>query len=83
MTKILAMMMMNISMAAVEARPFIWRGLMLIMPLTMKLIIDNDNDENDPLQGDSGGPLTVADSTSGAHTLVGAVGWGVGCARVG
>ena len=54
-----------------------------MMMATMKLIIDNDNDENDPLQGDSGGPLTVADSISGAHTLVGAVGWGVGCARVG
>ena len=57
--------------------------IMIMMMATMKLIIDNDNDENDPLQGDSGGPLTVADSISGAHTLVGAVGWGVGCARVG
>ena len=56
---------------------------MIMMMAIMKLIIDNDNDENDPLQGDSGGPLTVADSTSGAHTLVGAVDWGVGCARVG
>ena len=35
------------------------------------------------LQGDSGGPLTVADSDSGAHTLVGAVSFGRGCARVG
>ena len=57
--------------------------IMIMMMATMKLIIDNDNDENHPLQGDSGGPLTVADSISGAHTLVGAVGWGVGCARVG
>ena len=35
------------------------------------------------IQGDSGGPFTVADSQSGAHTLVGAVSFGVGCARVG
>ena len=33
-------------------------------------------------QGDSGGPFTVADSQSGAHTLVGAVSFGFGCARV-
>ena len=47
---------------------------------------DNDNDADDvddDLQGDSGGPLTVADSGSGAHSLVGVVSFGHGCARVG
>ena len=44
---------------------------------------DDDNGQDDFLQGDSGGPLTVADSDSGAHTLVGAVSFGRGCARVG
>ena len=34
------------------------------------------------IQGDSGGPFTVANSTSGAHTLVGAVSFGDGCAKV-
>ena len=34
------------------------------------------------IQGDSGGPLTVANSETGAHTLVGAVSFGYGCARV-
>ena len=34
------------------------------------------------IQGDSGGPFTVADSTSGVHTLVGAVSFGIGCAMV-
>jgi len=33
--------------------------------------------------GDSGGPLTVANPTSGAHTLVGAVSWGAKCATEG
>ena len=32
---------------------------------------------------DRGGPLTVADSKSGAHTLVGAVSVGYGCTRAG
>ena len=43
---------------------------------------DGNNDDGDFPQGDSGGPFTVADSGSGAHTLVGAVSFGVGCARV-
>ena len=33
-------------------------------------------------QGDSGGPLKVPHSQSGVHTLVGAVSFGFGCARV-
>ena len=44
---------------------------------------DDDDNDDDFLQGDSGGPFTVADSGSGAHTLVGAVSFGIGCARVG
>jgi len=37
----------------------------------------------DACAGDSGGPLTVANSETGAHTLVGAVSFGFGCAREG
>ena len=52
--------------------------------LISSLCDNNENDADDDfLQGDSGGPFTVADSGSGAHTLVGAVSFGIGCARVG
>ena len=41
------------------------------------------SDADNSHQVDRGGPLTVADSKSGAHTLVGAVSVGYGCTRAG
>ena len=59
---------------------------MMILCRVTVTVTDNDNFVH--MQGDGGGPLTVADYTSGAHTLVGAVSWGIpsnttsGCAKV-
>jgi len=58
-----------------------------IHPLDFLVIVDQKWPEvsmtKSCVQGDSGGPLTVANPTSGAHTLVGAVSWGAKCATEG
>jgi len=51
--------------------------------ITSDMLCAGGEDGKDACGGDSGGPFTVADSQSGAHTLVGAVSFGVGCARAG
>merc|ERR1712130_161976 len=51
--------------------------------VTSGMLCAGGENGRDACGGDSGGPLTVANSTSGAHTLVGAVSFGVGCAREG
>jgi len=51
--------------------------------ITSDMLCAGGEDGKDACGGDSGGPFTVADSQSGAHTLVGAVSFGFGCAREG
>jgi secreted trypsin-like serine protease len=51
--------------------------------ITSDMLCAGGENGKDACGGDSGGPFTVADSGSGAHTLVGAVSFGVGCAREG
>merc|ERR1711971_1456882 len=51
--------------------------------ITSDMLCAGGENGKDACGGDSGGPFTVANSTSGAHTLVGAVSFGVGCAREG
>jgi len=51
--------------------------------ITSDMLCAGGEEGKDSCQGDSGGPLTVADSTSGAHTLVGVVSHGPGCANEG
>jgi len=66
--------------AAAEGRPDI--------TITPDMLCAGGEEGKDACYGDGGGPLTVADST-GAHTLVGAVSWGIpsnttsGCAKEG
>ena len=53
------------------------------MVISWVLVMDDQKwKEVSSIQGDSGGPFTVADSQTGVHTLVGAVSFGLGCARV-
>jgi secreted trypsin-like serine protease len=51
--------------------------------ITSDMLCAGGENGKDACAGDSGGPFTVADSGSGAHTLVGAVSFGIGCAREG
>merc|ERR1712233_71759 len=51
--------------------------------ITSDMLCAGGESGKDACGGDSGGPFTVANSTSGAHTLVGAVSFGIGCAREG
>merc|ERR1711936_924830 len=51
--------------------------------ITSDMLCAGGENGKDACGGDSGGPFTVADSGSGAHTLVGAVSFGIGCAREG
>jgi len=51
--------------------------------ITSDMLCAGGENGKDACQGDSGGPFTVANSTSGAHTLVGAVSFGDGCAKEG
>merc|ERR1712004_522349 len=51
--------------------------------ITSDMLCAGGEDGKDACGGDSGGPFTVADSQSGAHSLVGAVSFGYGCAREG
>jgi len=51
--------------------------------ITSDMLCAGGENGKDACGGDSGGPFTVANSTSGAHTLVGAVSFGIGCAREG
>jgi len=51
--------------------------------ITSDMLCAGGENGKDACGGDSGGPFTVADAQSGVHTLVGAVSFGIGCAREG
>jgi len=51
--------------------------------ITSDMLCAGGEEGKDSCGGDSGGPFTVADSQTGVHTLVGAVSFGLGCAREG